>query len=249
MDRMIYTAMAGARQAMHRQANNNHNLANVDTTGFKAAIDNLEAMPIYGPGHPARVHVSNRAAGADLAPGALRTTGDPLHVAVRGAGFIAVQDTDGGEAWTRNGELRVSATGLLETSGGQPVLGEGGPITLSPYEKIAIAADGTISIRPLGQGSGGLAVLDRIRLVKPEAANVTRNERGLFVSTAEPTEDEPADAAVTLQSGALEASNVDRIGALVNMIELARHYETQVKLMKNAEDVDSAATSLLKSSG
>ena len=174
MDRMIYTAMAGARQVMHRQANNNHNLANVDTTGFKAAIDNLEAMPVYGPGHPSRVHVSDRAVGADLAPGALRTTGDPLHVAVRGAGFIAVQDTDGGEAWTRNGELRVSATGLLETSGGQPVLGEGGPITLSPVrEDRDRRRDGTISIRPLGQGTGGLAVLDRIRLVRPDPETVT----------------------------------------------------------------------------
>jgi len=246
---MIYTAMSGARQAMYRQATNNHNLANADTTGFKAAIDNLEAIPVFGPGHPARVHARDRAAGADLAQGALRTTGDPLNVAVRGPGFIAVQDVDGTEAWTRNGEFRVTALGVLETSAGHPVLGEGGPVTLSPYERIEIAPDGTISIQPLGGGASGLAVLDRIRLVKPDSATVTRNERGLFVGTDGPTRDVPADAAVTLQSGALEASNVDRTGALVNMIELARHFETQLKLMKSAEEVDAAATSLLKSGG
>ena len=242
MDGMIYTAMTGARQVMNRQATNNHNLANLDTSGFRAAIDHLEARPVYGPGHPARVQVQDRASGADLTPGAIRTTGDPLHVAVRGAGFIAVQDVDGGEAWTRNGDLRVSPLGLLETSGGQPVLGEGGPISVSPYERIAIAVDGTVSIRPLGQGAGGFAVLDRIRLVAPDPATLRRNERGLFTSevAAEP------DAAVTLASGALETSNVDRVGAMVTMIELARRFETQLKLMKSAEETDTAATTLLK---
>jgi len=243
MDRMIYTAMAGARQTMHRQATNNHNLANVDTTGFRAAIDALESMPIYGPGHPSRVHVTDRSAGADLTPGAIRTTGDPLHVAVRGQGFIAVQDVDGEEAWTRDGDLRVSALGLLETGAGLPVLGEGGPITVSPYQELSIGADGTISIRPLGQGAGGLAVLDRIRLVNPDPASLTRNERGLFTSDVEA----PPDAAVTLQNGALETSNVDRMGAMVTMIELARRFETQINLLKNAEETDSAATSLLRS--
>ena len=243
MDRMIYTAMAGARQVMHRQATNNHNLANVDTSGFRAAIDHLEALPVYGPGHPGRVQVRDRAGGADLTPGAIRTTGDPLHVAVRGSGFIAVQDVDGGEAMTRNGDLRVSPLGLLETSGGQPVLGEGGPITLSPYERIAIAADGTVSIRPLGQGAGGLVVLDRIRLVDPAPGDIRRNERGLFTSDAELA----PDAGVTLQSGALENGNVDRVGAMVTMIELARRFETQVKLMQSAEETDAAATTLLQS--
>ena len=245
MDRMLYVAMSGARQVMHRQATNNHNLANLDTTGFRAAIDRLEARPVYGPGHPSRVQVQDRAAGADLSQGPIRTTGDPLNVALRGSGFIAVQDVDGAEAFTRNGDLSVSPLGMLETSGGQPVLGEGGPITVSPYEEISIAEDGTVSIRPLGQGAGGLVVLDRIRLVDPEPGSVTRNERGLFTSE----EDVEADAGVTLQSGALESSNVDRVGAMVTMIELARRFETQMKMMKSAEETDSAATGLLQSGG
>ena len=241
MDRMLYVAMSGARQVMHRQATNNHNLANLETTGFRAALDHLEAKPMYGPGHPSRAYVHDQAAGADLTPGATVTTGNPLNVAVRGSGFIAVQDVDGSEAWTRNGELRVSATGLLETSGGQPVLGEGGPITLSPYEELEIAPDGTISFRPLGQGAGELVVLDRIRLVDPDPTTLERNERGLFTSETEAL----PDAAVTLQSGAIEGSNVDTSTALVTMIELSRRYEAQIKMMKSVEEIDNAAMGLL----
>ena len=249
MDRMIYVAMSGARQAMQRQAINNHNLANVDTTGFKAAVDALESLPIYGPGYPMRVQVRDVEVGADLAQGALRTTGNPLHVAVRGEGFIAVQDVDGSEAWTRNGDLRVSALGLLETSTGQPVLGDGGPITVSPYERIAIGEDGTLSIVPLGQAAGGLAVLDRIRLVRPEPGTIARNPRGLFTSVVAENESVPADADVKVQSGSLETSNVDRVGTLVTMIELARHFEMQMNMMKKVEETDASATSLLKQAG
>lgn len=244
MDGMVYLAMSGARQVMHRQAINSHNLANVDTTGFRRALDGFEAMPMYGPGHPGRVQVQDRSQGADFSQGAIRTTGDPLNVALQGPGFIAVQDVDGNEAWTRNGDLSIGPDGLLQTSSGQPVLGNAGPITLTAFEELDIAEDGTITVRPLGEGAAGLAIIDRIKLVNPDPATIERNERGLFTGDQEAV----ADAAVTVQSGALETSNVNTVDSLVTMIELARQFETQVKLMKTAEDTDSAATRLLASS-
>ena len=243
MDRMIYVAMSGARQVMHKQATNNHNLANLNTTGFKAEINAFQAMPVYGPGQPSRVYGENFRAGADQRPGTIIQTGNALDIAVDGEGFIAVQDIDGNEAYTRAGEMKVNAQGVLESAGGYPVLGNGGPITLSPYEELLIGTDGTLSIRPLGQGAGELAVLDRIKLVKPDPTTLTRNERGLFTSEAG---EEPADADVSVASGSLETSNVSSVDALVNMIELSRQFETQVKLMKTAEDNDEAAARLLR---
>lgn len=243
MDRMMYVAMAGARQIMHKQASNSHNLANLNTNGFKAEIDNFKAMPVYGPGHPGRVYTENHRSGVDLTPGQIISTGVSLDVAVDGDGFIAVQDVDGSEVYTRNGSLRMTDQGLLVTSSGEPVLGEGGPITLSPYDDIVIGRDGTITIRPIGQGGGELAVLDRIKLVNPERDQIKRNERGLFTT---PNDEEPADANVTLATESLETSNVNSVEALVTMIELSRQYETQVKMMTTAKDNDATAAQLLK---
>lgn len=243
MDRMIYIAMSGARQVMHKQASNNNNLANVNTSGFKAQFDNFSSVPVYGPGHPARVYGINEQPGADFSQGSLMQTGNPLDVAVDGSGFLAIQDVDGNEAYTRAGNMRVSSSGVLETASGYPVLGNGGPIVLSPYEKVMIGADGTVTIKPLGQTSGELAVIDRIKLVNPDVSTLTRNERGFF--TVEEGF-EPADGGVRLATESLESSNVNSVEALVTMIELSRQFETQVKLMKAAEDNDSAAGRLLQ---
>jgi len=244
MDGMIYVAMSAARETMHRQATNNHNLANANTTGFKAVVDGFEAMPVYGAGHPSRAYTQDRGIGNDLSTGSLTATGNPLDVAIDGEGFLLVQDPLGREVMTRGGALRIGAGGLLETGRGDLVLGDGGPITVSPYESITIGRDGTLSIRPAGQGPEAMAVLDRLRLVKPDPGNVMRNDRGNFV-TRDGTPP-AADAAITLVGETLETSNVDSVGAMVTMIELARQYETNVKLMKSAEDNDSASTKLLQ---
>ncbi len=243
MDKMIYLAMSGARQVMHKQATNSHNLANMNTTGFKADIDNFKALPVYGPGNPARVYAEDRRAGISQVPGAIQSTGRELDVAINGEGFIAVQDVDGGEAYTRNGNLQVTEQGLLITAAGQPVLGEAGPITLTAFNSLQIGSDGTISVMPIGQAGGEIAVLDRIKLVNPEPNTIERNTRGLFTS---PDGDQPADAAVTLATESLEASNVNAVDALVTMIELSRQFETQLKLMSTAKDNDVSAAKLLK---
>lgn len=245
MDRMIYVAMSGARQVMLKQATNSHNLANLNTTGFKADIDNFKATPVYGPGHPARVYGEDHRIGTSHAAGSIISTGMPLDVAVNGEGFIAVQDIDGSEAYTRNGNLEVTEQGLLVTSNGNPVLGEGGPITLTAYDNLQIGTDGTITVMPLGQAGGEIAVLDRIKLVNPDIQTVKRNERGLFTT---PDIEQPADADITLATESLENSNVNAVNALVTMIELSRQFETQVKLMNAAKDNDMAAAQLLKMS-
>lgn len=243
MDKMIYVAMSGARQIMLKQATNNHNLANINTTGFKADIDNIKAMPVYGPGNPAKVYAEDQRMGVSHTAGSIINTGVPLDIAVSGKGFIAVQDIDGQEAYTRNGNLQVSEQGLLITSNGDPVIGEGGPITLTAFDNIQIGTDGTITVMPIGQAGGEIAVIDRIKLVNPDTATLKRNERGLFTT---PEDIQPADAEVTLATESLENSNVNSVDALVTMIELSRQFEAQVKLMKTAEDNDVAAKKLLQ---
>lgn len=242
MDRMIYLSMAGAKQVELAQASNSHNLANASTPGFRADLDAFASLPVYGPTEASRVYPSNEREGVDLETGVITATGRELDVAVNGDGYLTVQAPDGSEAYTRSGDFRVSAQGLLTTGAGHPVMGNGGPVALPPFERIAIGSDGTISILPLGQSGGTLAVVDRLKLVNPEPATISKGADGLLRTPA-PAE---ADAAVQVQSGALESSNVNTVEALVNMIELARLYEMNVKAMRNASDNEAATNQLLR---
>src|SRR5450631_561515 len=132
MDRLIYIAMTGAQQTFEQQAVNAHNLANAGTSGYKSETVAFRSAPVQGPGLPTRAYAVAASTGADLTGGALQQTGRALDVAVKGDGFIAVQATDGTEAYTRDGALETDTDGQLQTRGGLPVLGEGGPITIPP---------------------------------------------------------------------------------------------------------------------
>ncbi len=244
MDRMIYIAMTGAQQVMRAQAVNANNLANVNTTGFRAQFTAQQQLPVYGPVVPSRAYVEARGTGIDLAPGTLVTTGRALDIAVDGEGFLAVQAPDGTEAYTRAGNLRVTETGQLVTANGHPVLGDGGPIAIPPFQKLEIGADGSISIIPLGQNATTMAVVERIRLVSPDPGILQKNEFGLLSPMDGSTA--PADASIRVVTGVLETSNVDAVGAMTRMIDLARQYEMQVKMMKTAKENDAAAAQLLK---
>ena len=244
MDHMLYVAMSGAAQIMQAQAANTHNLANANTTGFRADLAAFQSMPLTGPGLPSRIYPVEQNAGLDLSPGAITATGRELDIAVNGNGWIAVQAEDGSEAYTRDGNLRISANGLLETATGHPVLGNGGPIAIPPAEKMEIGADGTVSIRPLGQTAATLAVVDRIKLVAPPVESLEKRSDGLI--QVQGGGNSAADAGVRVLTGSLESSNVNAIESMVNMITLARQYEMQVKLMNTAQSNDAAATQIMR---
>lgn len=244
MDKMLYIAMSGAKQTTLAQAVNTNNLANVSTTGFKADLAQFRAMPVFGAGMPTRVYAMAERPGVDTSVGPLTTTGNELDVAVRGEGWIAVQAPDGSEAYTRAGNLRLDSAGMLVTGAGYPVLGNGGPVALPPFEKVEIGADGTITIRPTGQAPNVLAEVDRIKLVNPPAGELSKGQDGLMRRfDGAPA---MADANVQLVSGALEGSNVSAVEAMVNMITLARQYEAQLKMMETAKENDAAGDQLLR---
>lgn len=240
MDRMIYLAMTGAKQTEYAQAINANNLANVSTNGFRADLHAFSALPIDGPGLASRVNAVIAPHGTDFSQGPVVDTGRDLDVAVQGRGFIAVQGADGREAYTRAGDLRIGSGGILTTGAGHPVVGEGGPVALPPYGSVLVGADGTISIQPVGQGPETLAVVDRIKLADPDPARLAKGADGLLYLPDGETA--PASADVRLTAGALEHSNVNVAETLVTMIELARRYEMQVKVIGTAqEDADAAA--------
>ena len=147
-----------------------------------------------------------------------------------------MQARDGSEAYTRRGDLKIDPNGLLVTGNDLPVMGDGGPIALPPFDVIQIGTDGTISIRPQGAAASELAVLDRIKLVDPQF-DLMRMKDG---------SEAPASVSQRLTSGALEQSNVNIVNEMVNMIELSRRYEMQVKLMKTAEETAASSASIVR---
>lgn len=244
MDRMLYLAMNGASQTLKSQTVNAQNLANANVSGFRADLATFSESPIPGPGLASRVNAVASGQGVNFQSGAILTTGRDLDIAINGEGWLAVQDPNGNEAYTRAGNLHISANGLLLTGSGQPVLGNGGgPITMPPAEKIAIGGDGTISIRPVGQDANGLVTVDRIKMVQPDHEELTKGADGLMHLRNNGVAD--ADAAVSLTSGSLEGSNVNAVDALVDMISLSRQFEMQIKMMQVAKDNDQASAQLL----
>ncbi len=125
------------------------------------------------------------------------------------------------------------------------MLGDNGPISIPPSTSIKVADDGTVSVLPDGQPVQSLAAIGRIKLVNPPTDTLTRESGGLFQLAAGGSA--PADASVKLSSGVLESSNVDLAGSMVNMIDLARNFELQVKAMKSADENASASSQLLQS--
>lgn len=244
MDRFLYISMSGAKETLRAQTANNHNLANASTTGFRADLSAFQTRAVAGSGYASRAYATSSTTGWDQTQGAMMATGRDLDVAVNGPGWIAVQGPDGREAYTRAGDLRVDPSGMVMNGAGHLVLGDAGPLMVPPHASIAVGADGTISIVPIGQGPETTALVGRIKLVNPPAETLVRGEDGLF-RTRDGADAMP-DASVRLSSGTLEGSNVNIADAMVNMIELARHFDLQVKAMRTAEENAAAAAQLLR---
>ena len=234
MDRMLYVAMSGAKEVMLSQANNSNNLANANTDGFKQDFNIFRAQHVQGPGMASRTYSMDERPATDYSAGAIKVTGNNMDIVTKEDGFIGVQSPLGDEAYVRSASMQILEDGSLVDVKGNPILNEGGtPINVPPIKSMAIGDDGTISIVPADSPNNQLVVLDQIRMVKP---NIKDLEKGLdgFTRLKEgtnPLEQTP----VSMVSGALESSNVNSAEALVNMIELSRKYEMQIKMMGSAK--------------
>lgn len=247
MDRLIYTAMTGASQTLSRQAAVAHNLANVNSTGYRAEEHRLRAVQVVSNGQqkglPTRAFATDASTHTDFTPGPMAYTGRALDIAVQGKGWIALQMPDGSEAYTRNGNFELNVNGIVQTRNGITVQGDGGPIAVPPDVKLSVGVDGTISALPESGAQNTVSVIGRFKLVSPPDADLVRGEDGLFrmrdggVATA--------DERVKVAAGSLEGSNVNPAEQMVSMISLARQFEMQMKMLSTADANDKAATQIL----
>ncbi len=248
MDKALYIAMTGAKHNMLAQTAHSNNLANVNTSGFRADFAQARSMPVYyGDGLPTRAYALTENPATDFSKGPLIETGRDLDMAIEGDGFIAVQAPDGTEAYTRASSFFVDSVGMLRTGNNLPVMGNGGPIAIPAAEKIEIARDGTISIIPLGEALNEVAIVERIKLVNPNVETLEKSGDGL-IRTKNPEEEVPVDANVKVISGFLEGSNVNAIHEMTSILSLARQYEMQIKIMQSAEQNSEASARLLQQS-
>jgi len=249
MDRALFLAMSGAKQNMQALQLRANNLANVSTTGFRADLAQARSMQAYGEGLPSRVFSMTERPGHNFQQGSVITTGRDLDVTIQGDGWISVLDKMGQEGLTRNGNLKIDATGLLTSGNGNLVLGENGaPITLPiPVSKVEIGSDGTISVVAQGAPADAMQIVDRIKLTRTNNQSLFKDVNGLF-RAKDPNAAYEADASVKLLTGAIEGSNVNAIGEMTSLIDLQRQFEMQVKMMNTAEDMDKASDSLLRMS-
>jgi flagellar basal-body rod protein FlgG len=232
MIRALYTAASGMNAQQTNIDNTAHNLANVNTTGFKKArveFEDLVYQQVRGAGAPnsastevpigLEIGLGTRAVGTarDFATGNLKTTNAPLDVAIQGQGFFRVRRADGTEALTRDGSLRLDANRRLTTQHGEPLQ----PAVRVPdgvaASDVQIAADGTLGAK--GQTVGRIRV---VNVRSPEALQPLGDS--LFRATA------ASGAAQTLATarltpGALEASNVDVADAMTAMMDAQRTFQ------------------------
>jgi flagellar basal-body rod protein FlgF len=244
---MIYIGLSGAKQALEQQASIAHNMANVSTTGFRAQINQFQAVPVVGDEMATRALVIATTPAADMRSGASTPTGRALDVAVRGEGWLTVALPDGTEAYTRAGNLQVGADGQLQTMNARPLVGEAGPLVVPPGSSVTLTHDGMVVALAEGDPPTNAAEVGRLKLVNPPTADLVRGEDGLFrMRVGMPAA--PADPEVRLRTGVLEGSNVNPVEAMVAMIANARRFEMQMKTLQTAEANDQQANKLLSSS-
>ncbi len=255
MDKLIFNAAnLVAQQAINRQMLTNE-LANLSTTGFKTSFAaTLQSVKADGQGFDTRFQAKTVERDfINLKPGSLMVTGNPLDVAMQDATVLGVQAPNGELAFTRRGDLRVNASGVLETGSGEIVRGEDGPITMPQGFQYTIMRDGSIFARNPAQA--GPQVGEQIgTLMLRDASNVQlrRRQDGLYAVDGRPFgTDIPTSETgkqPSLVSQTLEGSNVSAIESMTKMIDHARTFEAQIRIIKEAKDLDGSGATMIRQS-
>lgn len=225
----IYVATAGATAQSAALDATANNIANASTAGFRAdrvvfreALTAARSADISSVG-PGTARIDSQA-------GALTTTDNPLDLALEGDGYFGV-DTPNGPRYTRAGNFRLDAERTVVTADGHAVRGEGGaPIVVPPEATaIAVANDGTISAdgEPIG----------KLELVRFASNQLQRQGGTLYAANGPPETGE----APLVRSGMLEASNVNVVRGVVDLVKVSRTYESLMKVIQGYHDVESRA--------
>ena len=244
MDRLIYTAYSGMSGSMVRQRVIASNMANAQTTGFRAEMLNALPVTLKGPSLEARAMTEGEVRGASMKQGALVETGNPLDVALQGRTMLSVQAEDGSEAYTRRGDLSIDPTGVLVNGDGRPVVGDAGPVTVPPGSKVSIGPDGSVLVADPATPDQPPQQVARIKIASFEGSQIQKGLDGLFRVVGGGVL--PADEDAKVNIGALEQSNVDPTAILVEMVEAQRLFDMRTKLISTALEVDENSASLMR---
>lgn len=244
MDPALYIAMSGAMRSMAEQGVYGNNLANVSTPGFRQDLYRSESAYMQHEGLNSQAYALTEKSAIDFKAGPIMSTSRDLDMAIRGEGWFVIQSPDGQTAYTRKGDFSVNSAGLLTTGAGHLVLGEGGPISIPPYESIQVGVDGSITVVPRGEDPTAATVLDRVLLVNPEQGELAKGADGLIYSKNGGTAE--ADSSVKVATRSLEGSNVNSVDQMVHMITASKEFETQLKLMKTIDDNQESLAQLLR---
>lgn len=170
--------------------------------------------------------------------GSLQNTQNALDVAIEGRGFFTVLMPDGTQAYTRDGSFKTDSTGQIVNSNGYPLQPN---ITIPPQTtKITIGTDGTVSA--LVAGNNAPSVIGNIQLtdfINPAGLQpIGQNLYTETVASGTPITDNPGNSGLgTLLQGSLEASNVNVVEELVNMIQAQRSYEITAKSIQTVDSM------------
>jgi flagellar basal-body rod protein FlgF len=244
MDRLIWTAVSGMNASMARERMIASNMANAQTPGFRAEVMAATPTTLEGPSLEVRAMTSAVVYGAQMDPGALVETGRGLDVAVNGDALIAVQASDGSEAYTRRGDLSLSPAGVLTNGEGVPVLGENGPISVPPGSDVMIGEDGAVLVRNTADPSAPPQKVERIKLASWRGSQIVKGLDGLFRVNGGGAL--PQDEDAKMITGSLEQSNVRPSEVLVQMVEAQRLFEMRTKLVSTAKELDERGASLMR---
>jgi flagellar basal-body rod protein FlgF len=227
IDRFVFTAMTGAKHAMGQLATTTHNMANLQTPGFREMLSTFRAVPVEGASADSRAFVVDSTPGADWTPGSVTPTGNPLDLAIEDQGLFSVRRADGQEAYTRAGKFHLDPMGFLVTLAGQNVLDDQGRSIQLPEgsQDILIQSNGVVRARLPGQ------------LVDSPVARLN----GLFTSS----EDQLPAEEVRVVQGSLEGSNVNAAQAMAQMIAQNRLFDLNIRLVQVAEQNSKTAGSLM----
>jgi flagellar basal-body rod protein FlgF len=241
IDRFVFTAMTGAKHAMGQLATTTHNMANLQTPGFREMLSTFRAVPVEGASADSRAFVVDSTPGADWTPGSVTPTGNPLDLAIEDQGLFSVRRADGQEAYTRAGKFHLDPMGFLVTSAGQNVLDDQGRSIQLPEgsQDILIQLNGTVRARLPGQLVD--SPVARLKLINPMPHTLQREADGLFTSSEEQL---PADEVRVVQ-GSLEGSNVNAAQAMAQMIAQNRLFDLNIRLVQVAEQNSKSAGSLM----
>jgi flagellar basal-body rod protein FlgF len=244
MDRLIWTAVSGMSAAMARQRMIASNMANAQTIGFRAEVMQFTPITLQGQSMEVRAFADGAVRGASMQPGAVLGTGRALDIALQGQAMLALQASDGSEAYTRRGDLSVSPQGLLINGEGYAVLGEDGPISVPPASDIAIGEDGAVLARDRANPEAPPQPIGRIKLASWQGSRIEKGLDGLFRAADGGVL--PADPEARVLTAALEQSNVRPSEVLIQMVEAQRLYDMRTKLVAQAKELDESGASLMR---